>query len=166
MTAEMGKDHSEHMVDEPAVEAAVSVPKRMHEDKSEAGDGSGDDRVDLRSPHPIDAGDQPSHHRPDVLQLGADELDHAAPDVAAADVVLGIAIAVVGVSGVDHDVLQLDELCFRKTVEARSMPKCEDESLATLRIRFLPLEFPRGARFFGVEEAHRTLNGVFVVAGD
>ena len=46
------------------------------------------------------------------------------------------------------------------------MPKREDESLASLRSRLLPLEFPGGARLLGVEEVDRTLDGVFVVARD
>src|SRR2546428_213507 len=169
-----GKDHSrrgeprprEHVMDKPAVEASVPVPKRMYEDESEAGDGGRDHRVDCRSPHPIDAGDQPRHHRPDVLRLRANELDHPTPDVTAADVALRIAIAPVGVRGIDHDVLQLDELGLRKLVKARSMPERKDEALASLRIRFLPLEFPGGARFLCVEEVRRTLDRIFVVARD
>src|SRR5439155_16965167 len=108
----------------------------------------------------------PTTHRSASGHERIRELDHPTPDVTAADVVLRIAIGPVGVRGIDHDVLQLDELGLRKLVKARSMSERKDESLASLRTRFLPLEFPGGARFLCVEEVHRTLDRVFVVARD
>src|SRR5438105_7629837 len=152
-------------MDKPAVEASVPVPKRMYEDESEAGDGGRDYRVDCRSPSDrCRRSAQTSSTRRPSASGKRTRPPHARRNRCRR--ILRIAIGPVGVRGIDHDVLQLDELGLRKLVKARGMPERKDEALASLRIRFLPLEFPGGARFLCVEEVHRTLDRIFVVVGD